>query len=98
MQMILMRDGVWENVTLPKPDAEKLPADWEQREHKAMAAIGLAVEDNQLVHLTVDYIRGKLIQNILQNLPPPCHYSTVHPQVAAGGTASKMQGNCEHIE
>lgn len=51
MQMILMRDGVWENVTLPKPDAEKLPADWEQREHKAMATIGLAVEDNQLVHL-----------------------------------------------
>jgi hypothetical protein len=30
MQMILMRDGVWENVTLPKPAAEKLPADWEQ--------------------------------------------------------------------
>ena len=42
--------------------------------------------------LTVDYIRGKLIQNILQNLPPPCHYSTVHPQVAAGGTASQDAG------
>jgi hypothetical protein len=51
MQMILMRDDVWDNVNLPKPEADKLPADWEKRESKAVAAIGLAVEDSQLVHL-----------------------------------------------
>lgn len=51
MKMILMRDGVWENVNSPKPEGDKLPANWNNLERKAIAAIGLAVEDSQLVHL-----------------------------------------------
>jgi hypothetical protein len=48
MQMILRCDSVWDNANLLKPSADKLPTDWDQRESKA---IGLAVEDSQLVHL-----------------------------------------------
>jgi hypothetical protein len=44
MQMILRRDGVWDNVNLPKPAADKLPAGWDQQECKAMAVISLAAE------------------------------------------------------
>ena len=28
----------------------------------------------------------------------PCHHGMARPQVADGGTASKMEGSCEHIE
>jgi hypothetical protein len=49
VQMILRRDGVWDNANLRKPAAGKLPADWGQREIKAMTIIGLAVEDKQII-------------------------------------------------
>ena len=28
----------------------------------------------------------------------PCHHGMARPQVAVGGTASDMEGNCEYIE
>jgi len=28
----------------------------------------------------------------------PCHHGMASPQVADGGTASNMEGNCEYIE
>jgi hypothetical protein len=48
--MILRCDGAWD-VNLPKPAADKLPADWDKWESKTMAVIGLAVEDSHLIHL-----------------------------------------------
>ncbi|KRZ49861.1 Retrovirus-related Pol polyprotein from transposon TNT 1-94 [Trichinella nativa] len=44
-----MRDGLWDLVSQPKPCP--IPEDWSRKECKAIAAICLTVEDDQLIHL-----------------------------------------------
>ncbi|KRX12423.1 Retrovirus-related Pol polyprotein from transposon TNT 1-94 [Trichinella nelsoni] len=49
MKVLLMRDGLWDLVNQPKPCP--IPEDWSRKECKAIAAICLTVEDDQLIHL-----------------------------------------------
>ncbi|KRY42309.1 Retrovirus-related Pol polyprotein from transposon TNT 1-94 [Trichinella spiralis] len=49
MKVLLMRDGLWDLVSQPKPCP--IPEDWSRKECKAIAAICLTVEDDQLIHL-----------------------------------------------
>ncbi|KRZ65853.1 Retrovirus-related Pol polyprotein from transposon TNT 1-94 [Trichinella papuae] len=49
MKVLLMRDGLWDLVSQPKPCP--VPEDWSRKECKAIAAICLTVEDDQLIHL-----------------------------------------------
>uniref|UniRef100_A0A5S6QLX5 CCHC-type domain-containing protein n=1 Tax=Trichuris muris TaxID=70415 RepID=A0A5S6QLX5_TRIMR len=49
MKVLLMKDGLWDVVNHVKP--EPTPQGWYQRECKAIAAICLTVEDDQLLHL-----------------------------------------------
>jgi hypothetical protein len=58
--MEVQNSDVWDNVNLPKPAADKLPADWDQRESKATVVIGLAVEDSQLIHLLTSTSEHKM--------------------------------------
>ncbi|KRZ95736.1 Retrovirus-related Pol polyprotein from transposon TNT 1-94 [Trichinella sp. T8] len=49
MKVLLMRDGLWDLVSQPKPCT--IPEDWSRKECKVIAAICLTVEDDQLIHL-----------------------------------------------
>lgn len=49
MRLLLTKDGVWKVVKEEKPDPA--PEDWNEKNEQAMATIGLAVEDSQLVHI-----------------------------------------------
>uniref|UniRef100_A0A5S6Q1Q5 DUF4219 domain-containing protein n=1 Tax=Trichuris muris TaxID=70415 RepID=A0A5S6Q1Q5_TRIMR len=50
VKVLLMKYGLWDVVNHVKP--EPTPQGWYQRECKAIAAICLTVEDDQLLHLT----------------------------------------------
>ncbi|KRZ50637.1 Retrovirus-related Pol polyprotein from transposon TNT 1-94 [Trichinella nativa] len=49
MKVLLMRDGLWDFVSQPKTCP--VPEDWSRKECKAIAAVCLTVEDDQLIHL-----------------------------------------------
>ncbi|KRY10362.1 hypothetical protein T12_4615 [Trichinella patagoniensis] len=48
MKVPLMRDGLWDLVSQPKPCP--ISEDWSRKECKAIAAICLTVEDDHLIH------------------------------------------------
>ncbi|KRY11615.1 Retrovirus-related Pol polyprotein from transposon TNT 1-94 [Trichinella patagoniensis] len=48
MKVLLMRDGLWDLVSQPKPCP--IPEDWSRKECKAIAAICLTVENLQPIH------------------------------------------------
>lgn len=50
MELLLIREDLWDVVKEKKP-ADKAPADWDKKDDKARATIGLCLEDNQLVHM-----------------------------------------------
>lgn len=54
MELVLIEKDLWETITDEAPTGERALARWAKKDQKARAAIGLAVEDNQLVH-----VRGK---------------------------------------
>jgi len=44
-------------------------------------------------------IKGDIKKNeIVSMISGPCHHGLTRPQVAGGGTASRVEGNCEYIE
>ena len=49
IKVLLLRDGLWDKVSEPRLDT--VPSDWDKHECKAIAAICLTVEDDQLLHL-----------------------------------------------
>ena len=52
MELYLMKEGLWQIVSKPKP--EQVDNAWTENDTKAKAIIGLSVDDSQIVHL-----RGK---------------------------------------
>ena len=49
MRLLLTREKVWSVVTDPKP--ENTDAAWSNKDEKAQALVGLALEDTQLIHV-----------------------------------------------
>lgn len=48
-KLLLIKDKCWEAVSNVKP--ETVTAEWKSKNEQAMATIGLAVEDSQLIHI-----------------------------------------------
>lgn len=51
MEFMLRREKLWDVVKKKGDSTEKADSDWDDRDEKAHATIGLCIEDNQLVHL-----------------------------------------------
>lgn len=48
--LLLTKEGCWKVVNEPKPNPA--PANWTEKDEQALATIGLAVEDSQLIHIS----------------------------------------------
>lgn len=51
MKLLLLKEGNWTVISEEKPEEEENAVDWNNRNDQAMATIGLAVEDSQLIHI-----------------------------------------------
>lgn len=51
MELMLMKEDLWSTVKNDKPESAEITSAWTRKDEKARAMIGLALEDNQLVHI-----------------------------------------------
>lgn len=49
MELLLIKEDLWDVVSNAEP--AKVSEDWQKRDNKVRATIGLLVEDNQLLHV-----------------------------------------------
>lgn len=51
LELLLIKDNLWEQMSTIKPENAEAAAEWQKKDDKARATIGLLAEDSQLIHI-----------------------------------------------